>query len=80
MNDVREVRPVYDAHKPVVVKVGITLTQIFDMVSFIIFLPNWLLGKFFAFCLTTTRNPTPLFYRNSNREGDGRVCLYLRIS
>ena len=30
----REVRPVYNASKPVVVRVGITLTQIFDMVSF----------------------------------------------
>ena len=29
----REVRPVYNASKAVVVKVGITLTQIFDMVS-----------------------------------------------
>ena len=29
----REVRPVYNASKPVVVRVGITLTQIFDMVS-----------------------------------------------
>ena len=32
----REVRPVYNATKAVVVKVGITLTQIFDMVSIII--------------------------------------------
>ena len=30
----REVRPVYNASKPVVVRVGITLTQIFDMVRF----------------------------------------------
>jgi hypothetical protein len=29
----REVRPVYNASKAVVVRVGITLTQIFDMVS-----------------------------------------------
>ena len=29
----REVRPVYNASDQVVVKVGITLTQIFDMVS-----------------------------------------------
>ena len=29
----REVRPVYNASHPVEVKVGITLTQIFDMVS-----------------------------------------------
>ena len=32
----REVRPVYNATKAVVVKVGITLTQIFDMVSIIL--------------------------------------------
>ena len=30
----REVRPVYNASHPVEVKVGITLTQIFDMVSY----------------------------------------------
>ena len=29
----REVRPVYNASASVVIKVGITLTQIFDMVS-----------------------------------------------
>jgi hypothetical protein len=29
----REVRPVYNASHAVVVRVGITLTQIFDMVS-----------------------------------------------
>ena len=76
MNDVREVRPVYDAHKPVVVKVGITLTQIFDMVSFIIFLANWLLGKFFAFCLPTTRNPTPFFIEIQIGRGMD-VCVYI---
>lgn len=37
----REVRPVYNATKAVVVKVGITLTQIFDMVSIIIASNNY---------------------------------------
>ena len=36
----REVRPVYNASKAVVVKVGITLTQIFDMVSINYFVSN----------------------------------------
>ena len=36
----REVRPVYNASKPVVVRVGITLTQIFDMVRFSLILTH----------------------------------------